>query len=548
MRTFVKLSIVTLVMLTGIVGLVASSAQDQSTATVEVRVWQDVGDELQIYISARPAGGSWATLGTIPLPLDDGVSSTGRFRFGDISVDVPLPGQTEPATVEVRVWQDVGDIASVYISARPAGGSWATLGTIPLPLDDGVSSTGRFRYGDISLDVPLPEPSTPTPAPTPTPVARTAFTGVLTDLEYSIGLEDGWSRVAEHAYQRNAPWVVLSFAPVGPLGHTPAQYAESVRNGLEAEVQNEWPSYSLFEFTSMEEVTVGEQVFHELRYRRQQAPQYCVIDVVERIAAAEGWHGSTTGIRAISWLCEDDLEAHDAARLATLDTLQLTAAPSEYYTQALLVDGVLIKAAAQVDPTALTAAGDVIGWMLGTARDDIVACLARVGAGLAIIPEGEFVTTVPEFAWLAGDADFTGRTYESMAIRGLGAVEGQPVSSTSEESLIGDDSQRNLNVTVHEFAHGIQNLCLTPDDDAKWSAFYSDALEADIYPGTHAMHDVFEFFAVFSSAYFGVTDELADRDTSRELIRTEYPDIFASLEDLYGTPGPPPERPADSEE
>ena len=545
MRTFVKLTIVTLVMLTGIVGLVASSAQDQSTATVEVRVWQDVGDELQIYISARPADGSWATLGTIPLPLDDGVSSSGRFRFGDISVDVPLPGQTEPATVEVRVWQDVGDIASIYISARPADGSWATLGTIPLPLDDGVSSTGRFRYGDISLDVPLPE------APEPTPVRlRTLFHGGFTDIGYLIGLEieEGWARTAEHRYQRGEPWGVISARPVGPVGRTLAQYAESVRNGLEQEVAGEWPRYSLFEFTSMEKITVGEQVFYELRYRRQEAPQYCVVDVVERIAATEAWHGLNAGVRISGWLCEEDVAAHGEARLANLDSVQVAGAPSDYYTQALLVDGVLIKAAAQVDPTALTAAGDVIGWMLETARDDIVACLARVGAGLAIIPKDEFVTTLPEFAWLAGNADFTGRTYESMAIRGLGAVEGQPVSSTSEESLIGDDSQRDLNVTVHEFAHGIQNLCLTPDDDAKWSAFYSDALEANIYPGTHAMYDVFEFFAVFSSAYFRVTDELADRDTSRELIQTEYPDIFASLEDLYGTPGPPPERPADSEE
>ena len=161
-----------------------------------------------------------------------------------------------------------------------------------------------------------------------------------------------------------------------------------------------------------------------------------------------------------------------------------------------------------------------------------------VGAALAIIPEDEFVTTLPEFAWLAGRADFTGRTYESMAIRGLGAVENQPVSSTSEESLIGDESQLDLNVTVHEFAHGIQNLCLTPEDDEKWEAFYADALEANVYPGTHMMHDVYEFFAVLSSAYFGVTDEVGDRNSSRELIRNDFPDVFASLEDIYGTPGP----------
>ncbi|MXW24715.1 MAG: hypothetical protein F4Z77_00195 [Dehalococcoidia bacterium] len=101
--------------------------------------------------------GSWHTLGTIPLSLDDGVSSTGQYRYGDAALDVPLADWQVPATVEVRVWQDMGDSARIYISARPAGGSWRTLGTIRLPLDDGFSSTGRFQFGDISLDVPLPE-------------------------------------------------------------------------------------------------------------------------------------------------------------------------------------------------------------------------------------------------------------------------------------------------------------------------------------------------------------------------------------------------------
>ena len=59
------------------------------------------------------------------------------------------------ATIEIRVWEDVNDPLRNYISARVEGGSWRTLGTIALPLDDGISSSGRFRYGDTSLVVPL---------------------------------------------------------------------------------------------------------------------------------------------------------------------------------------------------------------------------------------------------------------------------------------------------------------------------------------------------------------------------------------------------------
>ena len=79
-----------------------------------------------------------------------------------------LAQASRTANVEVRVWESTSDPTLNYISARPEGGSWRTLGTIPLLLTDGVSSSGRFRYGDITLAVPLPEQAAaPTAAPSP---------------------------------------------------------------------------------------------------------------------------------------------------------------------------------------------------------------------------------------------------------------------------------------------------------------------------------------------------------------------------------------------
>ncbi len=146
----------------------AAQTEPSGTANVEVRVWQRTADPLRIYISARPEGGSWDTLGTIPLPLDDGHNSSGSFRYGDIAVAVPL-ARSRTANVEVRVWQRVADPLRVYISVRLEGGSWGTLGTIPLPLDDGRSSSGSFRYGDIAVAAPLPSPPEATSAATSPP-------------------------------------------------------------------------------------------------------------------------------------------------------------------------------------------------------------------------------------------------------------------------------------------------------------------------------------------------------------------------------------------
>lgn len=137
-----------------------ASAQD-STATVELRVWQGIEDPLRIYVSARHEAGSWATLGTIPLALDR-ESSRGTFRYGDIDLEVPLASGDLTTNVQLRVWQHIANPLRIYVSARHEAGSWETLGTIPLSLD-GVSSRRTFRYGDIVLDVPLPpgEPSQP---------------------------------------------------------------------------------------------------------------------------------------------------------------------------------------------------------------------------------------------------------------------------------------------------------------------------------------------------------------------------------------------------
>ena len=114
-------------------------AQDGGTSTVELRVWQHVDDAGRIHVSARPAGGDWATLGTIRFRLDDGHSADESLRYGQLTV----------GSVELRVWQDVDDPLAIAVTARHEDGDWFSLG--PLALDDGHSTSGRYRYGDLTI-------------------------------------------------------------------------------------------------------------------------------------------------------------------------------------------------------------------------------------------------------------------------------------------------------------------------------------------------------------------------------------------------------------
>lgn len=377
----------------------------------------------------------------------------------------------------------------------------------------------------------------PEPVPPPWPPFEAATTGVLHDVRYAVSLSDAWIQTAGHDYQRSEPWAILRLRPAGRSGLTLEEQAESVRDGLMDEVRELWPSYSLFELTSFRPVRGGEQDAYEITYRIQESPRYCVVAVTERIAAATTWYGKSQAVRAINWMCEEDVPRHGGESEELLDSLRVTGNPADYYTQSLIADGVLIKAAAKVQPDALPAAAAVVRWMLGSARSDIPPCMVAAEASLAIIPKDDFVTVLPEFARLSGQADFTGRTYDSFDLRGFGAVRGQPVTATSEELLLGIGTPRDPHVTVHEFAHAIQNLCFTPADDRKWRGFYARALQANFRPGSHQMHDVYEFFAVFSDAYFGVGHWPGDPSTGRESIRKDFPDIFEALQEIYGSPG-----------
>ena len=101
-----RLSIVSLIALLAVALVAVALAQSDSTANVEVRVWQSTQDAKSLYISARPEGGRWDTLGTIPLDMS-GLNSRETFRYGDIALAVPRPEPTPVAIPEPSDTQPV---------------------------------------------------------------------------------------------------------------------------------------------------------------------------------------------------------------------------------------------------------------------------------------------------------------------------------------------------------------------------------------------------------------------------------------------------------
>ena len=316
------------------------------------------------------------------------------------------------------------------------------------------------------------------------------------------------------------------------------QYFQQAQDNLKEDWEDFWFTPSLFETLSVDKEITDEQAIIRMRYRVREAG-YCVLDVVDVVLVSQIVPGSPQVFRIRAWMCEHEVTTRGQLRDDVLNSFEVITKPkpAPYYTQFVSVKGVAVKAHESVDPAALQAGAEIVDAML-SGREDIPGCMARNGGYLAIVPRDQVNTDLPEFVRSKGTTTATGHSYDTFEIRGLGGIVGQPVSSVGEEQIMGNWGPehpwypyRGL-VAVHEYAHGIQNLCFTPKDWDKWNRFYDKAVEENWYPGSHMMRSVEEFFAVFSTGYFEATFELGD-DPNREELRARYPEIIQALDEIY---------------
>ena len=134
------------------------AAVAQETVFIELRVWQHVGDAEDLWVSARPEGGQWDALGTVPFPLDgvaEGYGPLSHYRYRNLAI----------AGVGLRVWQPVADPAGIYVQACAKAcrelthddwpWPWRPLGMNLLLLD---GHSPGYRYGDLTVAVPRGNP------------------------------------------------------------------------------------------------------------------------------------------------------------------------------------------------------------------------------------------------------------------------------------------------------------------------------------------------------------------------------------------------------
>lgn len=389
----------------------------------------------------------------------------------------------------------------------------------------------------------LPSPTAtaiPTLPPNPTPAVHEPNIPVMErEMEYRwvVELPDDWMEMVEDwrpVNERLYGSSITSAQMFVTFQHMPEDYSlDQFAQLVEENLRNDGEVRAI----SVNPVTLDGRPAHRIQYRIQSSPEHCLLEVEEFVTIADTLPGPSGGFRLKTHACRWDTAGHAQAR-AIVDGFRISTSPAPYYTQLALAQGVAVKASGSVDPAAVAAGAEIVSTML-SGRSDITACMMLSRADLAIVSKDHAVTALPEYRHLRGTSDATGRSRDDFSLRGLGAVRGLPTSSAGEEQLLGQWEPYHPWypyqgwVAAHEFAHGIQNLCFTSEDHEKWDALYSAVGREDRYRGTYMQGNVMEFFAVLSTAYFEVTDEIPDIH-DREDLNANLPDVYRALEDIYG--------------
>ena len=129
---------------------------EPNEVTIQFRIWQLIAEPEVLWMSARAPGDRWDVFGTVRLPL----RMVGAYEEEHRS----LVAEVTMADINLRIWQRKMEPLRLWIQACPstcqphawaiAGWHWRPLGRYEVPLDDGLSSSGSYRFGDAAITVP----------------------------------------------------------------------------------------------------------------------------------------------------------------------------------------------------------------------------------------------------------------------------------------------------------------------------------------------------------------------------------------------------------
>jgi alpha-glucosidase len=183
---------------------------------------------------------------------------------------------------------------------------------------------------------------------------------------------------------------------------------------------------------------------------------------------------------------------------------------SPFYKKYMDVNGLAVCSSERVPDSCFHAAYITFKALTEMLPQEVMQSLIDQGARVTIMAKDEMTTDVPEHAYLARDK----KTNWDKRARGLGGTRWLPMSSCAEENILAyaEDRYRSEDITIHEFAHTIHNVGISPIDpgfNKELRAALDSALAEGKYKNVYAANNIEEYFAEGVQTWFNVNTEVS---------------------------------------
>lgn len=192
-----------------------------------------------------------------------------------------------------------------------------------------------------------------------------------------------------------------------------------------------------------------------------------------------------------------------------------------FYKKYMDVNGIHIVSSWRVPDSVFQAAYVTVRAMTEALPQEVLESLTSRNTRIGIMARYEGTTDIPEHAYLARDTTLNW----NVRARGLGGTLARPFSTCAEENIMAYqiDKYHAENILVHEFAHTIHNVGISPVYP-EFNKELQEALDAAVaegkYENTYAKTNIEEYFAEGVQNWFDVNAEVPVPDGKHNKVNT----------------------------
>lgn len=236
-----------------------------------------------------------------------------------------------------------------------------------------------------------------------------------------------------------------------------------------------------------------------------------------------------------------------ACTAQTADTPRITPPPAElgldpYYKKYMNVNGIHVASSWRVPDSCYRALYVTLKGLTDVLPEEVMKSLLDHGTRVGVMARYEGTTDIPEHAYLENDTSINW----DLRARGLGGTLQEPFSTCAEENILAYqiDKYHAEDITIHEFAHTIHNVGISPvypDFNQELRTALDNALKKGRWKNTYAATNIEEYFAEGVQSWFNVNAEVPNPDgdgkhnqvNTREELKRYDPELYAILKRFF---------------